>query len=60
MGFLPHLIGIWPCFTSLFLPSYNYYDFKCLLIQERRAKLHQPTLARQSLYFLIFLLVLSG
>ena len=38
--------------------SYNYYDYKALLKEGKKKRLHESTLVRQSLYFCLFFLLL--
>ena len=46
---------------SMFLLSFNHYDLKSLLQQEKtKEDTHQTTLVKQSLYFLLFLCLLLG
>ena len=40
--------------------SYNYYDYKAILKDGKKKVLHESTLVRQSLYFLLFFLLLLG
>ena len=40
--------------------SYNYYDYKALLKEGRKKRLHESTLVRQTLYFILFFLLLLG
>ena len=40
--------------------SYNYYDYKALLKEGRKRRLHESTLVRQTLYFCLFFILLLG
>ena len=53
--------GIFVVIIEIFLLSFNHYDLKSLLQQEKtKEDTHQTTLLQQTFYFLLFLCLLLG